>query len=65
MKWHCGPTCSGSRGTSLFYAFMVDDQAIVIPGTIDAIRALTGTVKDAKDSIARTNAALGIETMLV
>ncbi len=53
------------QGDELFYAYMVDNQAIVIPETIDAIRALTGTVKDAKDSIARTNAALGIETMLV
>jgi glyceraldehyde-3-phosphate dehydrogenase (NAD(P)) len=49
----------------LFYAYMVDNQAIVIPETIDAIRALTGTVQDAATSIARTNAALGIEPALV
>lgn len=49
----------------LFYAYMVDNQAIVIPETIDAIRALTGTVTDANESIAATNAALGIETALV
>jgi glyceraldehyde-3-phosphate dehydrogenase (NAD(P)) len=49
----------------LFYAYMVDNQAIVIPETIDAIRALTGTVTDANESIARTNAALGIEAALV
>ena len=49
----------------LFYAYMVDNQAIVIPETIDAIRALTGTVQDAATSIARTNAALGIEAALV
>jgi glyceraldehyde-3-phosphate dehydrogenase (NAD(P)) len=44
---------------------MVDNQAIVIPETIDAIRALSGTEKDANASIARTNAALGIETSLM
>jgi glyceraldehyde-3-phosphate dehydrogenase (NAD(P)) len=49
----------------VFYAYMVDNQAIVIPETIDAIRALTGIVEDANESIARTNAALGLETTLV
>lgn len=43
---------------------MVDNQTIVIPETIDAIRALSGTVNDASESIARTDAALGIETSL-
>ena len=50
------------QGAELFYAYMVDDQAIVIPETNDAIRALTGTVRSANESIARTNAALGIDT---
>jgi glyceraldehyde-3-phosphate dehydrogenase (NAD(P)) len=49
----------------LIYAYMVDNQAIVIPETIDAIRALTGVVRDGKESIAKTNAALGIETTLI
>ena len=53
------------QGDELFYAYMVDNQAIVIPETIDAIRALTGTVQDANESIAMTNAALGIEAALV
>ena len=44
----------------LFYAYMVDNQAIVIPETIDAIRALVGAVEDANASIAMTNASLGI-----
>lgn len=44
----------------LFYAYMVDNQAIVIPETIDAIRALTGRERSAEASIAKTNAALGI-----
>jgi glyceraldehyde-3-phosphate dehydrogenase (NAD(P)) len=49
----------------VFYAYMVDNQAIVIPETIDAIRALMGTVTDGSESIAMTNAALGIETTLI
>jgi glyceraldehyde-3-phosphate dehydrogenase (NAD(P)) len=53
------------QGDELFYAYMVDNQAIVIPETIDAIRALTNTVPEASESIARTNAALGIETTFV
>jgi glyceraldehyde-3-phosphate dehydrogenase (NAD(P)) len=48
-----------------FYAYMVDNQAIVIPETIDAIRALTGIAKDANESIAKTNAALGLEAALI
>jgi glyceraldehyde-3-phosphate dehydrogenase (NAD(P)) len=53
------------QGDELFYAYMVDNQAIVIPETIDAIRALTGEVRDGNESIARTNAALGIEESLL
>jgi glyceraldehyde-3-phosphate dehydrogenase (NAD(P)) len=53
------------RGDEAFYAYMVDNQAIVIPETIDAIRALTGREKDAQASIARTNAALGIGATLI
>ena len=53
------------QGDELFYAYMVDNQAIVIPETIDAIRALTGIVKDPADSISKTNAALGIDTALM
>jgi len=44
----------------LFYGYMVDNQAIVIPETVDAIRALIGQVRDPRESIAKTNAALGI-----
>jgi glyceraldehyde-3-phosphate dehydrogenase (NAD(P)) len=53
------------QGEELFYAYMVDNQAIVIPETIDAIRALTGALRDGSESIARTNAALGIHGSLV
>lgn len=47
-------------GDELFYAYMVDNQAIVIPETIDAIRALTGRERDAARSISATNRSLGI-----
>lgn len=47
-------------GDELFYAYVVDNQAIVIPETIDAIRALTGIETDGKKSIAKTNKSLGI-----
>jgi glyceraldehyde-3-phosphate dehydrogenase (NAD(P)) len=53
------------EGPELFYAYMVDNQAIVIPETIDAIRALMGIEQDAHASIARTNAALGIRDNLL
>tara|TARA_R110000868_G_scaffold116994_1_gene310883 strand:+ start:454 stop:1476 length:1023 start_codon:yes stop_codon:yes gene_type:complete len=47
-------------GDELFYAYVVDNQAIVIPETIDAIRALTGIETDAHKSIEKTNESLGI-----
>tara|TARA_R110002167_G_scaffold2183_4_gene11185 strand:- start:3151 stop:4164 length:1014 start_codon:yes stop_codon:yes gene_type:complete len=47
-------------GDELFYAYVVDNQAIVIPETIDAIRALTGIEKDGKKSILKTNRSLMI-----
>jgi glyceraldehyde-3-phosphate dehydrogenase (NAD(P)+) (phosphorylating) len=53
------------QGDELFYAYMVDNQAIVIPETIDAIRALAGTVRAANESIVRTNTALGIDSALM
>jgi glyceraldehyde-3-phosphate dehydrogenase (NAD(P)) len=53
------------QGDELFYAYMVDNQAIVIPETIDAIRALTGIVKNPSESMARTNEALGIGQELI
>jgi glyceraldehyde-3-phosphate dehydrogenase (NAD(P)) len=48
------------RGDELFYAYMVDNQAIVIPEVIDAIRALTDSGTGQEASIARTNTALDI-----
>lgn len=49
-----------THGQEAFYAYMVDNQAIVIPETIDAIRALDGTITDAQESISMTNESLGI-----
>lgn len=51
------------QGTELFYAYMVDNQAIVVPETIDAIRALTRAEAEGKASVARTDAAMGIGTI--
>ena len=48
------------EGTELFYAYLVDNQAIVIPENIDAIRALMGHEPSAENSIAATNKVLFI-----
>ncbi|WP_096698846.1 type II glyceraldehyde-3-phosphate dehydrogenase [Polaromonas sp. AER18D-145] len=48
------------EGAELFYAYMVDNQAIVIPETIDAIRALGISGVPASESIAMTDASLGV-----
>lgn len=48
------------EGSELLYAYMVDNQSIVIPESIDAIRALSGQALPAEESIARTDAALDI-----
>ncbi|MBI5930562.1 MAG: type II glyceraldehyde-3-phosphate dehydrogenase [Chloroflexi bacterium] len=47
-------------GTELFYNYQVYNQAIVVPETIDAVRALTGIEKSGMKSIAKTDAALGL-----
>lgn len=48
------------KGSELFYNYQVYNQAIVVPETIDAIRALTGIEKDGLKSIAKTDKALGL-----
>ena len=48
------------NGTEAYYIYQVDNQAIVIPETIDAIRALTGIEKEGIKSIEKTDRALGI-----
>ena len=52
-------------GDELFYAYVVDNQAIVIPETIDAIRALTGLEENALKSIEKTNNSLGIKQKFI
>lgn len=49
------------EGDELYYAYLVDNQAIVIPETIDAIRALMGIEKVANNSISTTNKVLFIQ----
>ncbi len=53
------------QGDELFYNYQVYNQAIVVPETIDAIRALTGIETDGMKSIARTDRALGLVRMFV
>jgi len=48
------------QGCELFLCNQVDNQAIVIPETVDAIRALAGAEPSGAASIARTDAALGV-----
>jgi glyceraldehyde-3-phosphate dehydrogenase (NAD(P)) len=48
-------------GEQAYYTYQVFNQAIVIPETIDAIRALTGIEPDAARSIAKTDASLGVQ----
>lgn len=48
------------QGNELFYNNQVYNQAIVVPETIDAIRALSGIEQDGMQSIAKTDKALGV-----
>jgi len=48
------------QGTELYFNYQVYNQAIVIPETIDAIRALSGIEPSGAASIAKTNKALGM-----
>ncbi|GBD89309.1 glyceraldehyde-3-phosphate dehydrogenase [bacterium BMS3Abin04] len=47
-------------GNEVYYTYQVYNEAIVVPENIDAIRALTGTIKSGKDSIRITDEAMGI-----
>ena len=53
------------EGTEVFLTYQVHNEAIVIPDTIDAIRALTGLETDGARSVAKTDAALGVRTDLM
>lgn len=48
------------RGNEAFYNYQVYNQAIVVPETIDAIRALTSAEQDGATSIAKTDRAMGL-----
>ncbi len=48
------------EGDEAYLTYQVYNEAIVVPETIDAIRALAGTVTDGAESIAMTDDALGI-----
>lgn len=48
-------------GDQAYYTYQVFNQAIVIPETIDAIRALSGIETDPQVSMARTDASLGLQ----
>ncbi len=47
-------------GEEAYLTYQVNNEAIVIPETIDAIRALTNTARDATTSIAMTDEVLGM-----
>lgn len=47
-------------GQEIYLTFQVHNEAIVIPETVDCIRALTELETDGQRSIEKTNAALGI-----
>jgi glyceraldehyde-3-phosphate dehydrogenase (NAD(P)) len=49
------------NGTECYFTYQVDNQSIAIPENIDAIRALSGIVKDGYESIQMTNEALGVK----
>ena len=44
----------------VYLTFQVHNESIVVPETIDCIRALTGIERDGARSIAKTNASMGI-----
>jgi len=55
--WEDGVTVKGNEA---FYNYQVYNQAIVVPETIDAIRALTGLETDGAASIQKTDRSLGL-----
>ena len=52
-------------GGEVYLAYHVPNEAIVIPETIGAIRAMTGLETDPARSIAMTDASLGIRRRLL
>lgn len=52
-------------GNEVFYTYQVYNQAIVVPETIDAVRALTELERDGFESIAMTDKALGVTRQFI
>ncbi|MGK7294603.1 MAG: hypothetical protein ACNS61_02095, partial [Candidatus Wenzhouxiangella sp. M2_3B_020] len=48
------------EGDELFYTYQVDNQAIVVPENIDAIRAISGVETEPAASIRKTDESLGM-----
>ncbi len=49
-----------SEGREIYLTYQVHNEAIVVPETVDAIRAVTGLESDGARSIAKTDRALGV-----
>jgi glyceraldehyde-3-phosphate dehydrogenase (NAD(P)) len=49
-----------TEGREVYLTFQVHNEAITIPESIDAIRAMTGMERDAARSIERTDTAMGV-----
>jgi glyceraldehyde-3-phosphate dehydrogenase (NAD(P)) len=47
-------------GNEAYYTYQVYNEAIVVPESVDAIRALTGIVEDGRESIRITDEAMGV-----
>jgi glyceraldehyde-3-phosphate dehydrogenase (NAD(P)+) (phosphorylating) len=48
------------NGNELYYTYQVYNEAIVVPESVDAIRAMVGTVQDGRESIRITDEAMGM-----
>ena len=48
------------HGSEVYYTYQVYNEAIVVPESVDAIRALMGTIRDGRESIRITDEALGM-----
>lgn len=53
------------EGREAYYAYQVDNQAIVVPESVDAIRALSGREPSAQASIERTNHSLDVRQRFI
>jgi len=48
------------NGSEAYFTYQVYNEAIVVPETIDAIRALTALTRDGRESIQLTDESLGM-----